>query len=113
MPADGEAEAVSFYEGMLGIPRVAKPAHLESWGGCWFENVRVRVHLGVDEQFIPARKAHPALMVSDLEALRSRLEKRGMDVVVDEPLAGFDRFYVADPFGNRLEFLQPDRTNVW
>lgn len=100
-----EAQAVEFYSGLLGIRRVAKPPHLEARGGCWFESAEVRIHLGVDEGFNPARKAHPALLVSDLEGLRRALEDHGVEVIVDEPLPGHDRFYAEDPFGNRIEFL--------
>lgn len=109
MPVGGEEEAEDFYEKILGIPRAKKPAHLEARGGAWFENEHVRIHLGVEDDFKPAKKAHPALMVDDLEALQSVFEKEGVEVVVDQPLPGFDRFYVSDPFGNRLEFLQPSR----
>lgn len=106
MPAGGEAEAEAFYSGLLGIPRVAKPSHLEVRGGCWFEDGDVRIHLGVEAEFRPARKAHPALLVQDLAALRTALEDAGVEVVVDQPLPGFNRFYASDPFDNRLEFLQ-------
>lgn len=109
MPAGGEAAAVSFYSGLLGIPEVAKPARLASRGGCWFEDGAVRVHLGVEVAFRSARKAHPALLVSDIAGLRVRLEAAGVEVVVDEPLPGFDRLYVSDPFGNRLELLEEIR----
>ena len=112
MPPGGEALAVEFYEGLLGIPRVAKPAHLEARGGCWFESDRVRIHVGVDSDFRPARKAHPALLVEGLEALRSRLDHAGVAIVEDQPLSGFDRFYVSDPFGNRIEFLAPEPTII-
>jgi catechol 2,3-dioxygenase-like lactoylglutathione lyase family enzyme len=105
MPQGMESEAEAFYSGLLGIPRVTKPPHLEARGGCWFESHDVRIHLGVDEGFSPARKAHPALLVSDLDGLRSILEDHGVEVVVDEPLPGYDRFYAEDPFGNRIEFL--------
>ena len=107
MPVDGEEEAVDFYEKILGIPRVAKPAHLEARGGCWFEGENVRIHLGVEADFRPASKAHPAFVVDNLDAFRRVLDKACVEVVVDQPLPGFDRFYVSDPFGNRLEFLQP------
>jgi catechol 2,3-dioxygenase-like lactoylglutathione lyase family enzyme len=106
MPAGGEDEAVAFYEGLLGIPRVPKPAHLAARGGCWFESDRVKVHLGVDADFRPARKAHPAFLVDDVQRLARRLVAAGVDVVDDEPLEGFDRVYVHDPFGNRIELLQ-------
>lgn len=107
MPPGREADATAFYEGLLGIPRVEKPPHLAARGGCWFESPSTRVHLGVEETFAPARKAHPALLVSDLKALRRRLEDAGTVIVDDEPLVGFDRFYAYDPFGNRLELLSP------
>ena len=105
MPPGREADATAFYEGLLGIPRVEKPSNLEPRGGCWFESDSTRVHLGVEQTFTPARKAHPALLVNDLEDLRRRLEDGGIVVVDDEPLPGFDRFYAYDPFGNRLELL--------
>ena len=107
MPPGREDDATAFYEDLLGIPRVAKPPNLEARGGCWFESGSTRVHLGVEEDFSPARKAHPALLVVDLESLRRRLEGAGVVVVDDEPLPGFDRFYAYDPFGNRLELLSP------
>lgn len=105
MPAGGEAEAIAFYEGVLGIAQVPKPANLAERGGCWFEVSTVRIHLGVEKEFRPARKAHPALVVTNLADLRIHLTNRGIEVAEDEPLAGFDRFYAFDPFGNRLEFL--------
>jgi catechol 2,3-dioxygenase-like lactoylglutathione lyase family enzyme len=107
MPRGEEAAAVDFYAGLLGIPRVAKPPHLEVRGGCWFESGEVRIHLGVDADFSPAKKAHPALLVEDLDALRARLDRAGVAVADDQPLPGFERFYVSDPFGNRLELLSP------
>ena len=109
MPPGGEGDAIAFYEGVLGLPRVDKPSHLAARGGCWFESGETRIHLGVEEPFTPARKAHPALLVDDLPALRRRLEEAGVAVVDDEPLPGFERWYASDPFGNRLEFLSPTR----
>ena len=107
MPAGGEPLAVGFYEGLLGIPRVPKPPHLEARGGCWFEHGDLKVHLGVEADFRPARKAHPALLVDDLPALVARLRSAGALLHDDEPLDGYDRVYVDDPFGNRLELLEP------
>ena len=107
MPRGEEADAEEFYAGLLGIPRAAKPSHLEVRRGCWFELGEVRIHLGVDADFSPAHRAHPALLVEDLDALRARLDGAGVDVVDDQPLPGFERFYVSDPFGNRLELLSP------
>lgn len=105
MPPGGEADAEKFYGDVLGITRVPKPDHLEIRGGCWFESDDVRIHLGVEDGFSPARKAHPALLVDDLAGLRRRLEEAGVEVILDEPLPDYDRFYAHDPFGNRLEFL--------
>lgn len=107
MPEGGEAVAVAFYEGLLGIPQVEKPVHLAARGGCWFEDEAVRIHLGVEDDFTPAHKAHVALLVDDLAALRRFLEGADVLVIVDQPLPGYDRVYTSDPFGNRLEFLQP------
>lgn len=108
MPAGGEAAARGFYQGVLGIPEVAKPPHLASRGGCWFEHGAVKLHLGVDAAFVPARKAHPALIVRDLAALVAQLHAAGFTVVQDQPLAGYTRCYVDDPFKNRIELMQPD-----
>ena len=107
MPEGREPEAVAFYQGVLGIPQVEKPPHLAVRGGCWFEDGAIRIHLGVEDGFVPARKAHPALLVSDLDGLKARLEAAGVEIVVDQPLPGYDRVYVSDPFGNRIELLQP------
>ncbi len=108
MPVGKEPEATAFYEGVLGVPRVEKPAHLEARGGCWFESDDVRIHLGAEDKFQPARKAHPALLVEDISKTRKHLKDSGIETVDDQPLPGFDRFYAHDPFGNRLEFLAPD-----
>ena len=107
MPAGGEAEARRFYGVLLGITEVPKPPHLAKRGGCWFEDGPLKIHLGVDGAFQPARKAHPALIVSDLRALVTELAANDVPMNDDEPLAGFDRVYVDDPFGNRIELLEP------
>jgi catechol 2,3-dioxygenase-like lactoylglutathione lyase family enzyme len=109
MPAGGEDLAIGFYEGLLGIPNVPKPPHLAARGGCWFEDGALKVHLGVERDFRPAQKAHPALRVRDLPALRAELDAAGCRIVDDEPLEGHDRCYVDDPFGNRIELLEPRR----
>ncbi len=108
MPAGGEAEATAFYEGCLGLTRVPKPANLAKRGGCWFESDRIKLHLGVDPAFQPARKAHPALLVRDLDGLLGMLRTNGVPFRNDEPLEGYQRAYVDDPFGNRIELMQPD-----
>jgi len=105
MPAGAEDRAQAFYEGVLGIPRVPKPAELEVRGGCWFERGALRVHLGVEDDFRPARKAHPALVVSGLEELCEALEAAGHPVRRVEDVPGTPQWYVDDPFGNRIELL--------
>src|SRR5262245_8175062 len=107
MPEGREDEARRFYRDLLGIPEVPKPPALAARGGAWFERNGLKVHLGVDKQFTPARKAHPAFIVADLRALIVRLDAAGVVVRDDEPLAGYLRVYVDDPFGNRLELLEP------
>ena len=107
MPKGREDEARRFYAGVLGLPEQPKPPNLAARGGCWFGTEGIVLHLGVEDGFRPARKAHPALLVEDLTALVRRLDEAGVEVVRDEPLPGYDRVYVADPFGNRIELLEP------
>lgn len=107
MPEGGEREAVAFYEGVLGLAEVPKPPAMAARGGCWFEEGGVRVHLGVEADFRPARKAHPALVVDDLAAVLDRVRRHGAAVHEADRLDGFTaRAFVDDPFGNRLELLQ-------
>jgi len=107
MPEGREDEARRFYRDLLGIPEVPKPPELAARGGAWFERDGLKVHLGVDKAFTPARKAHPAFIVADLQALIARLAAAAVPVRDDEPLDGYLRVYVDDPFGNRLELLEP------
>ena len=107
MPAGREDDAREFYQGQLGIPERAKPPHLAARGGCWFESGQLKVHLGVERDFTPARKAHPAFIVSDLRELVATLKDAGYRLVEDQPLEGYDRMYVDDPFGNRIELMEP------
>ena len=109
MPPGKEAAAREFYEGVLGIPEVPKPPHLAKRGGAWFERGTLKIHLGVEADFRPARKAHPALLVVDLESLIARLKEHSIKVIDDDPLEGYLRVYVADPFGNRIELMEPLR----
>lgn len=106
MPAGRESEAREFYQGILGIPEAAKPASLAARGGCWFEDGELKVHLGIEKNFAPARKAHPAFIVDDLAELEAALKGAGYLIAHDEPLEGYDRFFVDDPFGNRIELMQ-------
>jgi catechol 2,3-dioxygenase-like lactoylglutathione lyase family enzyme len=107
MPQGKEQAAREFYQGLLGIPEVPKPAELAKRGGVWFEHGPLKVHLGVEKDFRPARKAHPAFLVRDLATLIGRLERHNIPVENDEGLPGYLRVYVADPFGNRIELLEP------
>ncbi len=107
MPRGREAEARAFYAGILGLNEIMKPANLVGRGGVWFALGAQQLHLGVEGEFRPAKKAHPAFLVHDIRGLRARLEQHGYAPYEDEPLTGYDRFYVADPFGNRLELMEP------
>ena len=107
MPRGGEDRAREFYGGLLEIPEAQKPDALAKRGGVWFQRGGVKVHLGVDPEFRAALKAHPAFLVRDLGALVQRLRAAGVEVVDDGLLPGDRRVYVADPFGNRLELMEP------
>jgi catechol 2,3-dioxygenase-like lactoylglutathione lyase family enzyme len=106
MPPSREEAAEAFYSGVLGLERIPKPPSLEARGGCWFRTANLELHLGVDDSFTPARKAHPAFIVEGLDALQDRLEAAGHKIVWDTQLGQYRRFYVNDPFGNRLEFVE-------
>lgn len=106
MPSAQEEVAESFYSGVLGLERIPKPPDLEARGGCWFRSEGLEVHLGVVDPFIPAAKAHPAFLVEGLDALQDQLLAAGHNIVLDTQLERYRRFYVDDPFGNRLEFLE-------
>jgi predicted enzyme related to lactoylglutathione lyase len=110
MPPNGEESARSFYIGVLGLTEKPKPPRLAERGGVWFEQGELKIHLGVESDFRPAKKAHPALLVEGLDELISRCEQAGAQVVSDEPLDGFRRAYVNDPFGNRIELMEPMAT---
>ena len=107
MPAGEEAKARAFYGEVLGIGEVPKPPHLAKRGGVWFEDGDLRIHLGVEKDFRPAKKAHPALLVKGLNELVEKCRAAGYEVVSDEPLAGYYRVYASDPFGNRIELMEP------
>lgn len=105
IPADGEDKARGFYGDLLGMHEVPKPENL-SPSGCWFERGGVSLHVGVDPDFTPDRKAHPALLVDDLAALRAKLEVAGCEIRDGKPVEGYSRFFAFDPFGNRVELMQ-------
>lgn len=105
IPAGGEDRARTFYGDLLGMHEVPKPDNL-SQTGCWFERGSVSLHIGVDPAFTPARKAHPALLVDDLDRLRAELVAAGYEANEDRPVEGYARFFTFDPFGNRVELMQ-------
>jgi catechol 2,3-dioxygenase-like lactoylglutathione lyase family enzyme len=106
-PPGSEAEARRFYRDLLGLPEIAKPEPMQASGGVWFEAGLQELHIGIADPFTPARKAHPGLRVAPpkLDVLAARLEDAGAPVTWDHRYPGVRRFYTADPFGNRLEFL--------
>jgi catechol 2,3-dioxygenase-like lactoylglutathione lyase family enzyme len=106
MPAGAEPAVRAFYAGILGMTELDKPPVLAARGGCWFRSGALELHLGVERDFSPARKAHPGMLVSDIDALAARLTASGVDVEWDDDFPGHRRFYAHDPLGNRLEFLQ-------
>ena len=106
MPRAGEAAARAFYGTLLGMAELAKPAALRARGGCWFAAGGQELHVGVADPFLPAAKAHPGLTVRGLDALRARLRGAGVDFEDDGAIAGVDRLFLADPFGNRLELRE-------
>jgi catechol 2,3-dioxygenase-like lactoylglutathione lyase family enzyme len=109
MPRGRETEARAFYCDVLGMTEAPKPEHLAKRGGAWFYSGDAEVHLGVEDDFRAAKKAHPALLVKNLGDLIDRCTTAGYAVVTDEPLPGYERAYVTDPFGNRIELLEPSR----
>lgn len=101
-----EEQARAFYGGLLGLGELEKPDILKPRGGVWFSLGRGELHVGLEDQFTPALKAHPALLVRDLPALRRKLEQAGLTIAEAEPIPGVSRFYVSDPFGNRIELME-------
>lgn len=108
MPSGGETEAEAFYSDVLGFTVLAKPEPLASRGGRWFACGDVQVHLGVEQDFRPARKAHPALRVDGFDELVGKLDDLGVSWRWDDDLPGVRRLYVDDPFGNRIEMIDND-----
>jgi catechol 2,3-dioxygenase-like lactoylglutathione lyase family enzyme len=106
-PKGCEGEARRFFGILLGLDEIEKPLPLRSRGGCWFKVGSRQLHIGVEEPFQAAVKAHPAFAVSNIEALFIVLEKAGVKCTWDEALGGTRRFYTRDPWGNRLEFTEP------
>jgi catechol 2,3-dioxygenase-like lactoylglutathione lyase family enzyme len=107
MPAGQEDVAREFYARTLGIPEVPKPPELAKRGGAWFESGPVKIHLGAEAEFRAARKAHPALIVQDLATLVATLRSKGHEIVQADGVEGWYRVHVFDPFGNRIELMEP------
>ncbi|MDR4889723.1 glyoxalase [Fredinandcohnia sp. QZ13] len=105
-PKGSEEEARHFYATILGCQEIEKPDTLRKNGGVWFSYGSVQIHIGIDEPFVPAKKAHPAFEIQNLKALKLNLENNNVNTMDDNNLPGANRLYAFDPFGNRLEFLE-------
>jgi catechol 2,3-dioxygenase-like lactoylglutathione lyase family enzyme len=108
-PEGCEAAARDFYGSLLGMKEIEKPPLLRARGGCWFQCGDRQLHIGVEKNFAPAKKAHPAFGVADLDELRKALAARSIAVIDDDTIPGTRRFYAEDPWGNRLEFVESRR----
>ncbi len=111
-PKGCEAKARDFFGRLLGLEEIEKPVPLRSRGGCWFKIGARQLHIGVEESFQPAAKAHPAFAVSDIEALFATLQKAAVHCSWDKALEGVRRFFADDPWGNRLEFTEPTYADI-
>lgn len=105
-PPDCEEAARTFFVDLLGMRELPKPAALQGKGGCWFRLDDANIHIGVESDFRPAKKAHPAMAVEDLDALAKRFSGAGVEIEWDDLIPNVRRFFANDPWGNRLEFLQ-------
>lgn len=108
MPTSGESDARAFYGDLLGFRELPKPAAMAGRGGVWFAAGTIDLHIGVDPDFQPSRKAHVAYQIDDLDGLRRQVEELGYPTRDDVPLPGYRRFHTEDPFGNRIEFLEAE-----
>src|ERR1044072_290738 len=107
MPGGEEDKARAFYINLLGFSEIPKPPELAKRGGAWFQSENVQLHLGVEADFRPARKAHPALLVDDLDSLITRVQRSGYETDTSQPpLDGYKRAHIFDPFGNRIELME-------
>jgi catechol 2,3-dioxygenase-like lactoylglutathione lyase family enzyme len=107
IPVGGEVVARSFYGALLGLTEIPKPPEMAARGGCWFAVGDRQLHLGAEAEFRAAKKAHAALATDNLEGVRSRLAAAGFNTTDDTPVDGRNRFFTYDPFGNRIEFIEP------
>lgn len=107
MPPGEERRARAFFADLLGMEEIVKPPELAKRGGVWFRDGELELHLGVEQEFSPATKAHPGILTDALDEVAARFEASGYEVRFDDAFPGFRRFYTQDCFGNRLEFLEP------
>ena len=105
-PKGSEETARKFFKNILGFDEVEKPEELKKRGGVWFEFGNYQIHIGIEEPFYPAKKAHPAFEIENIEELKKHLVTNSIDVIEDDKLPGAKRFYISDPFGNRMELLE-------
>ncbi|MCR2822702.1 VOC family protein [Lederbergia panacisoli] len=105
-PKGCEEEARRFFNGILGFEEIEKPDTLKKNGGVWFAYGNIQIHVGIEEPFSPAKKAHPAFEVENIEGLKQHLLENNVKIIEDNNLPGANRFYVSDPFGNRIEVLE-------
>lgn len=105
-PKGCEDDAREFFNGILGLTEVEKPEELKKRGGVWFEFGTFQLHIGVEEPFTPAKKAHPAFVIENIEELKAHLKNKNVSFTEDDNLPGANRIHVHDPFGNRLEFME-------
>jgi len=108
MPAAQEANARAFFAGVLGMTEIPKPAELAKRGGCWFQSGAVQIHLGVEADFRPAKKAHPALRCKNYDVLLASLAAAGVSTEGANDIPGVRRCHIHDPFGNRIELVCGD-----
>jgi hypothetical protein len=106
IPAGGEDQERAFFRDLVGLTEIPRPPELRGRGGCWFQLGDQQLHIGIDPDFRPARKAHVAIAATNLPGLRNRLTEAGCEVRDDVPIDGRSRFFSADPFGNRIEFVE-------
>ena len=106
-PPGSEDQLRGYYVGILGMTEIRKPPLLAARGGCWFQIGPVQIHVGIEDPFTPAKKAHPALRVTGIHAHAKQIAALGAPVIWDYDLPGHHRYYSHDPVGNRIEFLEP------
>ena len=108
IPRGGEPKAREFYGELLGLAEIPAPSNVAARGAVWFQCGSMQIHLGVEDDFRPARKAHPAFLIRDLAQVREALANAGYEIKLDpEPNPSYERAFTSDPFGNRVELMHP------